>query len=260
MDPREPKAVGNRGGGVLSQKLESRLAIYVAAAGAAGVGVLALAQPAEAQVIYTPAHVTLRPGGLTYDLDVDHSGTPDFSITDFQIACSAPLCTGGSAGSLHVIPLAGSRGINAVEVKGSAVNYPLALNRGARIGGSKAFFGSCGPGCSGVYELMAFAETRADFGDWVNVVDRYLGFRFTSDGEVHYGWARFSVQIFESNKIKALLTGYAYEATANKPIIAGQTSGTVQNEEDLGQIPAPRPSLGILALGAQGLPLWRKGE
>ena len=138
--PQPSMIVRNSGRRVLSRSLENRLASYVAAAGAAGVGVLAPAQPAEAQLIFTPAHVMLEPRGITYYLDVDHNGTPDFSFTDIQIACSLPQCTGGSAGSLHVTPLAGCRRINAVEVKSPAMNYPLALNRGARIGGSETFF------------------------------------------------------------------------------------------------------------------------
>ena len=40
----------------LSQSLNQRVHAYALAASAAGVGVLALAQPAEAKIVYTPAH------------------------------------------------------------------------------------------------------------------------------------------------------------------------------------------------------------
>jgi hypothetical protein len=47
---------------VISERMERRLAAYVTAAGAAGVGLLAFAQPAEAQIDYTPASVKLECG------------------------------------------------------------------------------------------------------------------------------------------------------------------------------------------------------
>jgi hypothetical protein len=40
----------------LSRSLHQQLNTYALAAGAAGVGLLALAPPAEAKIIYTPAH------------------------------------------------------------------------------------------------------------------------------------------------------------------------------------------------------------
>jgi hypothetical protein len=62
-----------------------------------------------------------------------------------------------------------------------------------------------------------------------------------------------------------LLTGYAYETVANQPILTGQTSGTAEDVS----IPQPAGSqsgsqskvqLGLLALGASGLPAWRREE
>jgi hypothetical protein len=40
----------------LSKSLHHRLNAYALASGAAGVGMLAMAQPAEAKIIYTAAH------------------------------------------------------------------------------------------------------------------------------------------------------------------------------------------------------------
>lgn len=54
----------------LSESLHQRLNSYALAASAAGVGVLALAQPAEARIIYTPKHVVLEKGShCRIDLD-----------------------------------------------------------------------------------------------------------------------------------------------------------------------------------------------
>jgi hypothetical protein len=100
------------------------------------------------------------------------------------------------------------------------------------------------------------------------VTNRYLGLQFIIHGRIHYGWARLSV---ERANLTATLTGYAYETIPNKPIIAGKTKGVADEwaEEDFGpgaSLIAPvadtlQPaSLGMLALGAQGVPLWRRKE
>src|SRR5215831_893143 len=61
----------------LSNSLHHRLNSYALAAGAAGVGVLAVAQPADAKIVYTPAHVVV---GRTLPLDLNHDGIVDFTI------------------------------------------------------------------------------------------------------------------------------------------------------------------------------------
>jgi hypothetical protein len=257
------RTVENTRSRVLGQELESKLATYVVAAGAVGIGVLALPQPAQAQVVYTPAHVEIKPA-TTYDLDLNNDGTTDFSFADNFMAHTL-------VGSLIVAPFASNGGAlgNAVLVNGSAIFSPVALNRGAKIGGSRQFYGSC-IGCNSSVEIMAWADPFADFGYWFNVQNRYLGLKLMIDHQPHYGWARLTVQEESKHRIAALLTGYAYEATPDKPILAGQTSGSavdfggaqgVRPSGEPEQRPIsqamPSPSLGMLALGAQGLPLWR---
>jgi hypothetical protein len=102
------------------------------------------------------------------------------------------------------------------------------------------------------------------FGSWVSYENavRYLGIRFRSAGETHYGWARLTVS--PANKdIIANLTGYAYEAQPNTPIHAGDTgrngaerNDAERNEETFSSSePLPRPlrTLGNLAAGAPPL-------
>jgi hypothetical protein len=236
----------------LSPSLTHRLNVYALAAGAAGAGLLASVQAAEAKVVYTPAHVVIRPGS-TYGLDLTHHGVTNFLFTDFIIY----------SGHLSVVPQHGS----AVEVPTRSDYFPSALKEGARIGRSKYFFGSC-VGCLTYGEAMADAFSgQADQGYWINVKDRFLGMRFYIGNEVHYGWARFNVEV-NGLAITAVLTGYAYETQAGRSILAGQISGTdndagetegVQSDLDskpISQDSRPAP-LGVLALGAQGLPLWR---
>lgn len=135
MHRNEGRTVANRRAGVLSEKLESRIATYVAGAGAAGVGLLALVQLTEAQVVYTPAHVVIKPG-TTYDLDLNNDGHTDFMFADQFLART-------SVGSFFVSPFASNQGLdgNGVEIKNSQIFFPAALNRGARIGASQIFYG-----------------------------------------------------------------------------------------------------------------------
>src|SRR5207245_8925785 len=58
----------------LSKSLNHRLNMYVLAAGAAGVGLLAFAPRAAAKIIYTPAHVKVNGGFLLIDLTEDGVG------------------------------------------------------------------------------------------------------------------------------------------------------------------------------------------
>jgi hypothetical protein len=100
---------------------------------------------------------------------------------------------------------------------------------------------------------------------WFSATNRYLGLKFKIKGKIHFGWARLSV--VGRQRITATLTGYTYETIPGKAIKAGQTKGTADNPSngDLGPgasltnpIPdTPQPaSLGMLALGAQSVPLW----
>jgi hypothetical protein len=89
-------------------------------------------------------------------------------------------------------------------------------------------------------------------GPWKNVKNRYVGVQFRIKGETHYGWARLSVTMHRDGTygISAVLTGYAYETIANRPIIAGKTKGTDESTVE----PA---TLGHLARGAAAISVWR---
>ena len=93
---------------------------------------------------------------------------------------------------------------------------------------------------------MNINSSSVAFGPWVNRADRYMGIDFwiKGHGGSHYGWARFSVKV-KGKEITAILTGYAYETTPNKPIIAGKTKGPDVITVDPG-------SLGRLAQGSAG--------
>jgi len=56
--------------------------MYAFAAGAAGVGMLALAVPAEGRIVYTPDNQKIPPS-QELSLDLNHDGIADFIFSNF---------------------------------------------------------------------------------------------------------------------------------------------------------------------------------
>jgi hypothetical protein len=66
----------------LSKSIHQQLSMYALAASAAGVGALCFAKPAEARIVYTPAHVAIKPNGGLFRIDLNHDGIPDFGLSN----------------------------------------------------------------------------------------------------------------------------------------------------------------------------------
>jgi hypothetical protein len=216
--------------------------MYGLAAGAAGVGLLVLAQPAEAKIVYTPTHKVIGLNG-SYNLDLNHDG-----IADFRIFEKAYYSVVYNDNFLSVKPL-GSNG-----VAGQQGHYAEALPRGASIGVNH-FYQRQAEMCD-----ARSGSRRGSFGPWVNVTNRYLGLKFTIKSKTHYGWARLTVKTtYDHIAINATLTGYAYETIPNQAIIAGKTKGPDEVVvEQASPVPSAAPTpklatLGLLAMGSPGL-------
>jgi hypothetical protein len=225
--------------------VSQQLNMYALAASAAGVGMIALSPTAEAKIIYTKANRVI---GInhSYALDLNHSGVADFKIINTQTCTPGNTCTSRVSAIRY--------GKNAVEGTAGSQFFPpraYALKAGARIGPEKLFSG----------RRMAGAGQTTE-GNWYDVNNRYLGLKFQIKGETHYGWARLSVQLNEGFIVT--LTGYAYETVPNKPITAGATKDSDEDDQ-----PAPASlkmhtgepaTLGMLALGAPALVIWPRKE
>jgi len=230
----------------LNLKLEKNLRAYAGAAGAAGVGLLALGQPAAAKVVYTKAHRVISPN-TSFNLDLNHDRTTDFVVANKSAATSY-----GSYDRIYVNPPAGNSFV------GNLSGYVAsALPVGSRVGPGDPFYSMRSSRNRGGNMAVAGYHlgngSRHD-GPWFKARNRYLGLRFTIHGWVHYGWARFSIKSKQGDGhlvFTALLTGYAYETIPNKAIITGRTSGP-------GVIAIEPASLGRLALGASGPAAWRR--
>jgi hypothetical protein len=234
----------------LSDLTNRHLNLYSLAASAAGVSVFALASPAQAKIIYTPAHERIV---QDTPVDLNHDGINDFALNPGS----------GTNGGFSFRYLAGfaSRHKNALVGHGS---YASALAAGMSIGPAKQFVMG--------RELMAAWSFNGNryTGQWMNggkgVKNRYLGIRFNIKGKVHYGWARLTVT--GTKDFEGTLTGYAYETIPNKAIIAGKTKWPDEIDNTVGEpspavFAAPTPAsatLGLLAMGSSGLSVWRRED
>src|ERR1700674_268056 len=225
----------------LSESVHQQLNMYALAAGAAGVGMIALARPAEAKIVYTPANVHIS-SNMTYALNFNQK-------TDFLFLPSGYVSSNAHGSSQLV---AQTQGRNGVEGFGGNAS---ALTSGAVIGPKQRFSGK-------LLEHCTWADIPVCDGNWYWVSGpHYLGLKFYIHGKTHYGWARLTV----TSPWDAMLTGYAYETIPNKTIVAGKTKGP-EDESNHAQpdhatmtAPIPKPaSLGLLAMGSPGLSIWRR--
>jgi hypothetical protein len=248
----------------LSDSLHQQLNKYALAAGAAGVSLLALAQPSDAKVVYTPANVVLN-ARSAFLLDLNHDGVPDFYFVQYPWQNTAYLGTlleiqNGKNQSNHWIG----------SLKGKAEpllpGFSIGPADGSKFRDEKVAAMAAGAWYVGGTSRSIFAFLWAQNGKGVK--RRYLGLKFMINGEVHYGWARLSVTFprVPHAHLRAVLTGYAYETIANKAISAGQTTGADKGanlDEARANLSAPTPqpaTLSLLALGAPGLAIWRPKE
>jgi hypothetical protein len=233
-----------------SEKFSQLMRSYALASGAAGVSLLALAQPAASEIVYTPANVVIGVGGTSsYALDLNGDG-----ITDLFLNASHHCNTDQCFYDLRARIVAGN-GVVAMHTS-FGFTPASALTRGVSIPGNGKIFGGTAFLAS-FYQGGGGSSAR---GPWANVKSRYLGIAFKISGVTHYGWARLSVK--DANlQITATLLGYAYEADPNMPIRAGQISGyyapEISQDNQSGKSTVP-VSLGLLARGYQGLEIWRR--
>jgi hypothetical protein len=237
-----------------SQTLD-RLKLYSLAAAAAGVSVLALGQPAESEVIVTKKNLPIpmsRNCCEGVEISLSNNGVNDFSISLLNYTTKYI-----SVRHLNIKPL--SKGAAVIESdNGYTRPNALALARGANIGRAGPFSG----------DPLAYIErtniwtngTKRSYGNWGgNTQNKYLGVRFFINGKVHFGWVRLTVNIPPPRDVmSATITAYAYETVPNRSILAGTPDKPTAGAQPEAQAEdAAQPSLGMLALGVDGLPMWR---
>jgi hypothetical protein len=233
--------------GTETESFEKRLRAYAAGAGAVAAGLLAFAPPVAAEIVVVPAHATIGYGhDKTFAISIE--GTTPFTLKTSSffstIRCTNWISSNAASG--------------AGAVAHGRSNQMAALKFGAAIGPADEFE-------AGGQVLASFRAMSSTFGGhstirgpFANTTNRFLGLKFKLNGEVYYGWAGFSSVTargcgVEGRGVTAVLTAYAYETEPNTPIYAGQSS----DADTLGEAPPQPPTLGLLALGAPGLDIWR---
>lgn len=226
--PRTPSTDLNQPASSLSQRLNKNLLSYVATAGAAGVGMLAMTQSADAKVVYTPTNQAITSGSR---LDLNHDGTPDFVF-------HGPFAICGTCTYFDVAANKSNKMMSNAE--------PVAS--GIAVGPAYKFRG----GRDEMTDFCTCSGNGGAGGPWLGVQNGYMGFEFNIKGQPHFGWARFSV----TDTGAITLTGYAYESVAHKPIVTGDTGGDVRLDRQGSSAPPKLPTTGLghLALGAIAKP------
>lgn len=264
----------------ISARLNKGLAAYVAAASAAGVGLLAGAQPADAEVVYTPANTPILIN-TPVALDLNNDGVVDFQLSNNYgggFAKSCTICSFFEHASLKATPAQagnGAWGINSAshhrgdarrKSKNRVEEVAAPVFWGVVVGPERPFQ-AAGLVMDSTNATQSFGGgySTNSIGEWGRgraFTGPYLGLKFTVGGEVHYGWARIKVSAHDLT-ITATLTGFAYETVPGRGIITGATHGSLDADAEASARPAPAAepvSLGRLAQGATGVPAWRASQ
>jgi len=251
----------------LCPALDKQLISYATAAGAAGVALLAVAQPAEAKIIYTAANIPIVANAGPVLLDVNNDGVADFS---FYAASGSglpragqlrrvPPPLGGFFAYFGVGPAPGQTGneVGAITSFVNAAQCAAEVPGNIKVGNGDNFQ-------SGFLEMFGVAGNYTNPGTAVcpwkgnNNKGGFLALKFVVSGQTYYGWAHIS-----RTGTSPTITGYAYESVAGGSIKTGDTHGP---SEQSGTLPGPAltepqpATLGALALGASGMQIWRKPE
>jgi hypothetical protein len=237
----------------LASTLDKQLLSYAAAATAAGIGLLTLAQPAEAKVVFTPSNVPIPENGSVVQIDLNHDGVPDFGFTaSFYFGAARPPL-GLYRESLAVLPAQASNEVGAMT-SSKGTECAAKLREKVKIGPGRDFKPS---------QLLMF-QVAGDYTNqfsahcpWLDKQGGFVGLKFVVNGETHYGWARISLVG------GTFIRGYAYETIPNQLILTGATSspGADNAVSTAPDLPTSQPAtLGLLAQGALSLAIWRRPE
>ncbi len=260
---------------VLSGTAEHGLRFYALAATAASVSVLALAQPAEGEVIITNKTIPIHANKLVL-LDLNGDG-----VNDFVFALSNYTLGNTIYNHLYVSQAhSPSFGDNVIGASYAA----SALLRGAKIGPGDRFIRTyahygipiekstlCTQNCGG---KSGYSFDQGLSGKWGGGhPNRFIGVKFQIMGQTHYGWIRLTVTVKHkgtghgpTGSFSATITEYGYESVANKSCDAGLPGAATSNVDHASAMPEQEsarktgPALGMLAVGAEAMPLWRRDE
>jgi hypothetical protein len=261
----------------LPEHLNCRLSSYALAATAAGVTTLAFVMPAEGAPVCKTVSINLF-HTATNPINPGTQRIPPFNLAQTTYTYY-PITTGRGLSWWN-------RGFFTPNTAGAKLllgsqSLPADVASGASIGPK----GNFGKGAS--YGLM-FTYGRGTIQDRANGTllkhrgnfnlqqENYIGFEFLQAGQAHFGWARLNVKLMPEYRYftnielsEVQLLAYGYETIANTAIAAGACSGDAARntdpvgpadsaeQEKIDLLSANPGSLGMLALGSEGLAMQR---
>jgi hypothetical protein len=214
-----------------ANSVSGRNLFAAAALGAIGLGSVALPQDLYAEIVFTPAHQSIGNENAfsTMSIDFNHDGIPDLTLSAYNFAS---FSSGG-----HFRGDLWGQALNANQILVSNRGFGAALPQGQAIGSKGNFRNNVGM-AECVESSDGFSFFSSSTGPWLLAKNRFLGVKFSINGETHYGWARLTAGCGY-----ATLTGFAYESVANRPIDTGFAVSGFSG------------GLGALALGSGGVTL-----
>lgn len=203
--------------------LSKKLKQYSALAGT----MLASTGLANAQVIYTDidpdsvfAGSTPFPGDISL-IDMNNDGIFDFEFKAFKSTYTHGV-------GLIPYPATTSNPNGIVGTLGAINGYPFgyisALQLNNIIDANQSFFSMAilfASGSNSYFPIMVSGSSGNEIGNWIGVTDHYIGIRFTDGSNLHYGWIRCDAA---SDGSSVTIKEYAYQATPDAPLFAGQGS------------------------------------
>jgi hypothetical protein len=248
----------------LSELLQQGLRAYALSAGAAGVAVLACSVASDASPVCKQSSVVVSG---TFPLNPAGQQVAPFDIAGTFNNVSSLTCCFWNRGFLTP----NSPGAGALV---GTNGFLAALASGASIGPGGQFGEGREYGLLFSYGPLGHGNKKHHRGNFDFSQINNFGFKFSISGETHYGWVRLKVTFgpgFDGIATSIHVLEYAYETTPNTPIPAGSCTAASENKADgsakssskapavaLAENDAQPSSLGMLALGAQGIPLWRR--
>lgn len=243
----------------LSRPLENRLTAYALGASAAGVAVLACSLPAEAAPVCKNLSVELS-YTATFPLNPAGQSIAPLNIAQSYHTFSSHTNTGINRGFF-------ARNLPGAGAVVSSKSLVADLASGASVGPGARFAKGASYGLIFTFTPSYGATSRHHRGNLQFGQTNYFGFKFLVAGNLHYGWVRLESSIVSGHtpSIRTKVMEYGYESTPDTTILAGSCSSasnrrvSANEARMMGETPQPF-SLGVLALGAPGMTLWRTEE
>lgn len=204
----------------ISNNLLSRVGKYSVLAGASLTVLSGCKKDEESNIAYTDiTDVNLTPtvnNDLSHFIDLNADGVNDLKINVENYYENYYGYTYESG----FVSANGQNGANLLTrnqtIDGYNYTFGIGLTGGSDIGSTQTIWAGEGD-LAGKY-VSSYYNTTEEYGDFLGT-ERYLGVRFTVQGNTHYGWVRISAA---ADGKSAIIKDYAYHKLPNTTIKAGE--------------------------------------